>query len=385
MTSLRLAVSYLVLLGAVVLRAEDAVPGKEEKALRLEIMRLDTVKPLPSLRPWNNVSLSYQLGLNTRATFTGFGTAANNYSGSNPGPNTRPANHEYDDGYNKIDSTGNDHTAQGFPKTTTYWGYENDSQWNHANNTISMHSSHPSQFGDVSNDDPRSGFELAYERMIGEYKHFYWGLEATFGYSLIDLNENRTLTAPVITTTDTYAIPFDAVIGTNSVPAAPYHGPSDGTLGTSLLSDTPTRSVAGNGELTTLVANRHLDANVWRLHFGPKLHVPVNNRLELAFAGGLSVAVVDSHFNFTDQVFFPGSLAGGGAQPATRGSSQAEGALAGPYLSSLLIVPLWPDSRIFAGVQWEDLGKYHHSIGGHVAQLDFTDAISVSIGFGVGF
>lgn len=385
MTSLRLAVSSLVLVGAVVLRADDAPTAKDTQAVRNEIMRLDCVKPLPSLRPWNNVSFSYELGLNIRTTFKGFGAPLNTFAGSNPGPATHPANHQYDDGYNKIDSTGNDHSAQqGFADTTTFWGYQNASQWNHVNNTIEMHSSHPGQVSDVSNNDPRQGFESAYERIICEHKRWYWGVEAGFGYTAIDLNENRTLIAPVITTTDAYAIPFDEVRGTNSVPAAPYNGPFNGDFGSSLLGDIPMRTVAENGQFAVLLANRHFDANVWKLRLGPKLHVPVNNRLEFAFGGGLSVGVIASHFNFSEQVVFPSSL-GGGLSPTFQGSSQAGGTLFGPYLNGLVVVPLTPDSRAFAGVKWEDLGKYNHSIGTHVAQLDFTDAVSVSIGFAIGF
>jgi hypothetical protein len=375
-----------VLLGALVLRAENGPNSKEEEAVQREIVRLDAIKPRPSLRPLNNVSLSYQLGLNMRATFTGFGTSVNTFAGSNPGPATHPANHEYDDGYNRIDSTGNNHSSQqGFANTTTFWGYEHDSQWNHADNTISMHSSHPTQFGELSNDDPRHGFEIAYERIMGECQHFYWGIEGSFGFTTIDFNESRTQIAPVLTTTDKYAIPFDEVIGTNSVPASPYHGPFEGDLGSSLLSDIPNRTVAPNGEVATLVAQRHLDANVWRVHVGPKLHVPVNNRLELQFAGGMAIGVVDSHFNFTEQVFFPSSVGGGGPQLVQQGAAQTEGANVGPYLSGQLVVPLWPDSRIFAGVQWEDLGKFHNSIGSHTAQIDLRDALSVSFGFAVGF
>jgi hypothetical protein len=383
------AVSSLVMVGAVLSRAADGPLSQDEEAVQREIARLDSIKPRPSLRPLNNVSFSYQLGLNVNATFKGFGTAANLYSGSNPGPNG-PGNHEYDDGYNRVDAADNDHSAQGFANSTTYWGYLNSSQWNHANNTVEMHAAHPGNFGDVSNDDPRHGFEIAYERIMGEHEHWYWGIEATFGYSVIDVTENRTIFAPALTTTDAYAIPFDEVIQSNSIPQAPYFGPSDGALGNSLLTNIPKRTVTPNGDVSALIATRHIDANVWRLHLGPKLHIPVNNRLELAFAGGVSVGVVDSHFNYREQVILASSLIGNlnqpGQQPAPQeGSSESQGALVGPYLAGMLVVPLWPDARIFGGVQWEDLGQYHHSIGAHTAQLDFSDALSVSLGFSVGF
>jgi len=254
-----------------------------------------------------------------------------------------------------------------------------------------MHSAHATGFSDISNDDPRHGFEISYERLMHEYEHMYWGIEASFGYSVIDLNENRTLVAPVVTTTDVYAIPPDPVFvdpegnPTYSVNGAPYSGPYTGSFGSALLGDIPTRSIAPNGEVAALIATRHLDANVWRVHLGPKLHVPVNNRLELAFAGGVSVGVVDSHFNFSEQVVFPSSLSGVSQPPRTQGASEEQNALVGPYLAGSIEIPLTPHARLFGGLQWEDLGRYHHSIGAHTAQLDFSDSLSVSFGFNIGF
>ncbi|MGZ4988899.1 MAG: hypothetical protein ACXWBP_12695, partial [Limisphaerales bacterium] len=328
------------------------------------------------------VSMSYQLGLNIRTGFKGFGGSP---PSANPGPATHPANHSYDDGYNNIDEQGNNHSG-GFPNTTTFWGYQNDSQWNHTANTISMHSSFTQPFGEIKNDDPRQGFDLADERIIGQSEKLYWGIEASFGFTKIDVNENSTTTSPVLVTTDAYAIPQDQFFDTFSVPAAPYNGPFSGSSGTSLLGDIPMRTVAPNGDFATVVSDRHFDANVWQLHLGPKLHIPICNRLELDFAGGLGVAVFDSTFSFHEQVFLPASVSlSNGATSTQHGSSDSVGVVAGGYLAGNIVIPIYPDERIFIGAQWQDLGTYQHRIGPHVASVDFTDAISINVGLTVSF
>jgi hypothetical protein len=383
MTSLRLALIAGFMTAACAYAQNGGPPSKDEEALQREIVRLDSVKPRPPIRPLNNVSFSYQLGLNIRNTFKGFGA----FQPKTPGPATYPANHTYDDGYNSIDAQGNNHSAQGYPNTTTFWGYQNDNQWDHTANTISMHSAASQPLADVKNDDPRHGFELNYERIMSQGEKMYWGIEASFGFTKIDVNEDKTVTAPVLMTTDKYAIPQDLVFDTFSVPPAAYNGPFSGDFGTSLLSDIPMRTIAPNGEVATVVSDRHFDANVWQLHLGPKFHLPVNNHLELDFAGGLNVAVFDSVFSYQEQVFLPASvsLTGGSSSTKQRGSSDSLGAVAGGYLAGNIVIPIYPDERIFIGVQWQDLGTYEHRIGSHVAQVDFSDAISVNLGFGISF
>jgi hypothetical protein len=384
MNSLHSRVVVVLLAGIVCARADGGAPtSKDDEAVQREIARLDSVKPRASNRPLNNFSVSYQLGLNIRTTFKGFGA----FRANNPGPATHPANHEYDDGYNRVDAQGNDHTDQGFPNTTTFWGYQNSSQWNHANNTVEMHSAASQPFADVSNDDPQNGFQLSYERVLGECDRFYWGFESAFGFTKLDVNESKTVTSPVVVATDAYAIPPDPLFGGFSIPAAPYNGPFSGDLGTSLLSDIPIRSVAANGQFATVMSTRHLDANVWRVHLGPKLHVPVKDRLEFEFSGGLGIAVVDSTFGFNEQIFLPPSvsLPDGSLSAVRHGSSDNQGALVGGYLGGNIAYWVWRDAKIFAGVQWEDLGTYRHEIGTHVAEVDYTDALSVLLGFNVGF
>jgi hypothetical protein len=382
MTSLHLRAIGLLSLAVICCRADDGTPrAADEEAVQREIIRLDSIKPRPSTRPLNNVSFAYELGLNIRTRFTGFAGVP----GNSAGPATPGTNHEYQDGYNRVDSQGNNHSDQGFPNTTTYWGYQNASQWNHNNNTVEMHSSFVKPFTDSNNDDARHGFQILYERIICNHDKWYWGVEAGFGFTKIDVTETQI--EPVMQMTDAYAIPADPLFGGHSIPAAPYQGPYSGDLGSSLLSDVPIRTFAPDPNYGPAFSTRHLDANVWRVHLGPKLHIPLHRRLEFEVSGGLAIGVVDSQFSFSDQAFVSSGSGSGGSQPPIiqRGNGDKLGTLVGGYISGNLVYPLWPDSKIFAGGQWEDLGTYRHSVGTHLAEVDFTGAVSFSVGLSLGF
>src|SRR5437762_2350007 len=79
-----------------------------------------------------NFRIGMTLGLNVHADFKMGGTFA--LSGKDPGPmGVSGANHEFDDGYVRVDNTGN---AGGF---TSYWGYQNVSQYDAGAQTLTFH------------------------------------------------------------------------------------------------------------------------------------------------------------------------------------------------------------------------------------------------------
>jgi hypothetical protein len=370
-------------------QAQDASPAdKDEQAVRREISRLDNVKPRPSVRPLNRVNLSYRLMFDAKTTFKGFG----GYRATDPGLAGFPLDHFYDDGYNRVDFLGNNHSGQGFPNTTIFWGYkyQQTQNPNSADVAVAMHSAGTVPLADLDNKDPRHGFELTYQRTLGEFHNITWGVEAGFGFTRVDADENKTTGAPIVETTDSYAVPVDPG-GGHEIPSAPYNGffrpPNNNPFNQgSLLSDIPMRNFSAAG-MAAVVSDRSFDANIWQLRLGPIINVPINRRLELELSAGVAMAAVDSNFQFTEQVFLPPTVGmpSGGASPVFHGSSQDDGILFGEYLAGKVIMPISPDANLFAGVQWEDVGQYHHSIGVHSTQLDLAGTVSVTIGFGLGF
>ena len=83
-------------------------------------------------------NLSAEFGVSAGGAFNAkarFGSTADVLPFANdPGAATPGTDHNYDDGYNRVDSSGN---AGGM---TSDWGYQNGSQYNAVNGTIRMNS-----------------------------------------------------------------------------------------------------------------------------------------------------------------------------------------------------------------------------------------------------
>ena len=96
--------------------AETAVnPSGDGSARGAELLREG--KPIAL----NRLSLSYRLGLNITADFRKLGGFARM---TDPGPDTGAlVDRIYDNGYNSVDITGNNHQP-GFPDTTWNWGFQ---------------------------------------------------------------------------------------------------------------------------------------------------------------------------------------------------------------------------------------------------------------------
>src|SRR5262245_42817141 len=113
---------------------------------------------------WRRVGLSYRVGFNISASFSGLGGFVAAGDPGAPGRITAAPGtvvRTYDDGFIGIDISGNAN------QHTTYWGY-NDSASQVVGGSIEMHSvSSPTvSSGDVDG-DPQHGFEISYFHPLG--------------------------------------------------------------------------------------------------------------------------------------------------------------------------------------------------------------------------
>src|SRR5579862_6845803 len=75
----------------------------------------------PKEQHLNFVTLGYQLGFNIRSSFKNIGRFG---PATNPGSTNGLSNHSYDDGYNLVDSSNNEHfNGSGFTQGTWNWGF----------------------------------------------------------------------------------------------------------------------------------------------------------------------------------------------------------------------------------------------------------------------
>jgi len=308
-------------------------------------------------RPVNRFGLSYRAGFNISAKFkaSGGGFAP----GADPGPARSGVNHNYDNGYNRLDSSGN--TGQGACADCTWnWGYDSGSQVSANGLFISMSSTRREGEVDADNDVQHGG-ELTYQREIGKLGNAYWGLEGAFNYMSVGLSGDVGLTR----ITDRYSL--TPVPGNPPVvpPLPPYRGTFQGPG--PVISDIPIRSSA---QLSG--GKREFDADIYGFKIGPYVEWPLNDKWSLLFSGGLAVASINSDFSYTD--------AGG-----SHGSDSDSDWNFGGYVSANVIYSITRSVDIFAGAQYQYLGDYSHKFAGNETELNLGESIFGVVGVGFSF
>lgn len=298
----------------------------------------------------NRFSLGARFGLNFKADFSRSGGAA---AGSNPGPATGGGiDRTYDDGYVRVDSSGNDGGL------TWNWGYQKAGQV--VGDTMQYHSTQTTSPSAISGatDDPQMGLELTYQRVLGKLGSSgkaRWGIEAAFSYTDIGISADRSQAITTTQLTDTYAL--------NGVlpPAAPYAGSFAGPG--PLLSDSPTRV---SGSATAMLTSRdELSGSLFGIRLGPFTELDLGKRWALNVSGGFVLAPTTLDYNFTDT-----TTPSGGSPVTTRGSTSETDVLYGVYASCLLNYALNDRWSLYGGGQFQYLTNFETTTAGHTARLD---------------
>ena len=314
-----------------------------------------------------SVSLSYGMGLNITAQFKNLGSFP--ASGGGPGPATPGVDHNYDNGYDRVDVTGNNHG--GF-EGTWYWGYNTPSQV--SGDTLTMQSSALEAGANTKKDqnDPQPGFELTVGRQFGGGPHWSWGGEGSFGFMAVTIKDNATLFGNVSVTSDSYAL--NGIIP----PVAPYHGTFGGP--SAIISDAPNRTVDVQANAASIAGSRELDANLFGIKLGPYFEIPMGSRWAVRLRGGLALVEVNSEFSYTETTTLPGLT------PSTSSAhGWHSGLQVGGYAGATLSCSLSPSTSLFAGGEFEDVGSFTQNLNGRQAVLDLSRSVLVTFGLSYSF
>jgi hypothetical protein len=345
-----------LILGSALAATAASGQSSDQPALKLQ-------DPAPTLA--GKFSLSYRAVFNSRASFSNLGGFP---ALTNPGPATGGTDHVYDDGFNRVDGSGN---AGGL---TTFWGYQNASQLP-GNDTVVMNSSTAAATGASRNldGDPQHGFELSYNHEIGRLDHnIRWGIEAAFNWTSFTFGDARSFNTDVTTISDAYAL--NGIIP----PLPPFSGTAAGPG--PLIGDTPTRTTAlvpGGGATS---GSRSIDASIYGLRVGPYLELPLCQRCSLTLGAGFTVAVIDSEFRINENT----TIAGVGTQSFAARNSRAD-CLPGGYFSGQFNFAVTDRVSLFTGAQYQHLTRFSQQTAGRRANLDLGNTIAWTAGISFSF
>ena len=317
------------------------------------------LEPPPTLAATNRLSLSFRYGLNINAKFRGAGSAGG-------------AGH-YSDGYVLTDSTGN------FLGYTSYWGYDNASQYNLGDNTFSFHNPAPGAAKSAApsaSDDSYPGVELTYDRQLGvkeDWHQLRYGVEGALNYMRVSLSDRSS--SHLAVSTENYT--FGGIPG--QIPSPGHRGSYNGNPGDPVLvaGGTPGADTTG-----VLQSQDDFSADVWGGRLGPYVEMPFGKKQQftLALSGGLAVGLINANESWKQTL----TLDSGGASTTHGGGSDSQ-ILWGYYASLTANYQLNKHWGADLGVQFQDLGVYDHSFSGRKATLDLSQSVFLEIGISYSF
>jgi hypothetical protein len=290
-------------------------------------------------------------------------------------PNKNLANGIYDDGYVRVDSTGN---AFG---QTSYWGYNNGtpptSQYNPAgdggNGTISMHSvtSYALTAADSTKENGGAfpGFDMAYGDNLWYWKHARVGWELGVGILPISIKNTSSMTATVNQSTYT----FDA--GGIVVPTAPYQGGFNRQGGEPTISGTPSSVTSQTFLNQTVIGTRTLNVMLYTIRLGPSFYWDLTEDFGMSLGAGPAVGIASEKLDYDETITTPDSISYN-----NKGSIGGTDVVFGGYVSGALMYHVLDNADIFLGAQYMPLGNASLNGGGRQAQLKLGGQINISIG-----
>ncbi len=293
------------------------------------------------------------VGLNMSADFKMNGTF-NVSGGSRPGI--------FDDGYVLTDDTGN---AGGY---TSNWGYQNASQYDPGNRTLTLHSSLAFNMNTKNEVDGgnHAGLDLVYGGKIMKSGDALFNWEFGFMWLPMTMKDTR----PLATTFNRSSLVFDT--GDIVMPEAPYNGGPSGLGPTIRDTGTPGASESSPG---TITGSRKLDVTLYNFRLGPAMHWEVSKWFAFSVSGGGAMGFTTCNYRYNERI----NVSDGG-QNSNRGNFDNTDTVFGTYANVTLLVHTKEKADIFVSAQYMMLDTVSVSSGGREASLDLGGGIYLSAG-----
>jgi len=270
----------------------------------------------------------------------------------------------YDDGYVRVDDTGN---AGGY---TSFWGYRNASQYNATDRTLAFHSASSFNLADRTSVDSTAqvGVDVLYGGNLTKSGDALIGWEFGFTWIPFYLKDSRELETDFNRT----AYVFDT--GDIVVPESPYTGGSSGLgptiIGVPLSVEPEMTSVSG-----TITGSRALSVTLYNFRLGPSMHWELSRYFAFSVSGGAALGIADCEYKFNEKI----QITDGG-QTSNKGSFGETKVLYGAYGGVTFMYHTPEKADIFIGAHFMMLDKVGVSSAGRQASLDLGGNLYLSAG-----
>ena len=293
----------------------------------------------------------------------------------------------YDDGFNKVDASGNlgDGTATGLASRTGNFGFISDSQVDLKAGTLALHrtSALDGIYRDAGNTAERPSWQVNLRLSLADVKlnRRDWGAEAGLDWARFKDASTGPAAASLRVLTDTYAL------GGVVPQRAPYTGRFSPLPGDQRIGDTPTRSnatVAGS-----LNGSRSFSAKTTIFRVGGWWEVkrsaivepePEEDKWSIFLRGGLAFSSTKANFSVDEQPQANGVAAGQRVVAAGSGSRSGTGFYLGVNARRILT----PRVALIGGVDYLRGPKVTVSQGDRFASLDLSRSFLFRLALEVG-
>jgi hypothetical protein len=288
----------------------------------------------------------------------------------------------YDDGFVGVDATGNAIPPGGAGPVTTFWGYNDASQYDPAANRLTFHGSQSfdaSGFDKVT--DIPLGFDMVYAGTFARWEHVAIGGEFGFGFNMFDSRDHRSTPATLTRIVDQYDT---SGIPSANFPAAPYSGPESGqptTPGGSapVLPATPVSS-ATEVVPGTVGGTRSLEGILYNFRLGPQVRWEFYPRWTLNGSGGAALGIFDAEYHFNEII-----SATAGSSVSNSGKFGSTDLKLGGYASAVVMYDTLNEWEPYIGVHFMSLPDGKISQGGRLATMRLGSAIYITAGINWSF
>ena len=300
------------------------------------------------------------VGFNFKASFAMSGPFT--IAGSSPGTaGVGGQNHNYDDGYVRLDATGNSGGE------TWNWGYNSASQL--VGNRLYFHSTDSYTASGSANvtGNAQVGFDSAYGGHLFPLWGGAFGWELGFGVLPIKVKNNLSL--PTVVTRTVHS--FDTF--GNILPQAPYQGGFTGPSAT--IGDVATAEPPEPPQQGILTGSQTVDVTMYNIRLGPTLHWEFASRFAVEVSAGASVGILAGGLKYDETVVLPG-----GSAATNQGEVGDTQLVYGGYLAGTLMYHAVKNGDFYVGFQYMPLSNATFNGDGRSAKLDMSGGVYISAG-----